>query len=169
MSDNPVIDTIHKRRSVRQFEAKDVPAEIIEKIIEAGTWAPSGLNNQPWRFAVVKDEGKKEGLAKLTQYSRIIQGASVCIAVFMDAEAGYDRTKDVMAIGACNQNILLAAHSLGLGGVWLGEILKRREEAEKLLHAPESYELMAVLAIGYPTPKERTSIREGAEDLTFNP
>ena len=169
MSENTVIDAIHKRRSVREFEAKDVPDEIIEKIIEAGTWAPSGLNNQPWRFMVVKDEGGKEGLAKLTHYGHIIKGAPACICVFMDMEASYDRTKDVMAIGACNQNILLAAHSLGLGSVWLGEILKRKEEAGEFLHAPESYELMAVLAIGYPTPKERTSNRTDAGELTFNP
>ena len=167
MSDNPVLEAIKKRRSVREFEAKDVPDEIIEKIIEAGTWAPSGLNNQPWRFTVVKDAGKLEALAKLTHYSHIIQGAPVCIAVFMDAEASYDRTKDIMAIGACNQNILLAAHSLGLGGVWLGEILKSKDQVRQQLGAPESYELMAVLAVGYPTPKERQSNRKGVEEVTL--
>lgn len=169
MSDNPVIDAIHTRRSVREFEDKDVPDELIEKLLTAGTWAPSGLNNQPWRFMVVKDEGKKEGLAKLTHYGHVIKGAPVCICVFMDREASYDRTKDIMAIGACNQNILLAAHSLGLGGVWLGEILKRKEEAGELLSAPELYELMAVLAIGYPIQKKRTSDRTDARKLTFNP
>ena len=167
MSDNPVLAAIHTRRSVREFEDKDVPDEIIENLLEAGTWAPSGLNNQPWRFAVVKDAGKLEALAKLTHYSHIIQGAPLCIAVFMDEDASYDRTKDVMAIGACNENILLAAHSLGLGGVWLGEILKRKDEVRELLDVPESCELMAVLAIGYPTPKERKSNRKDVKEVTL--
>lgn len=167
MSENPVIEAILSRRSVREFEEKDVPDEIIEKIIEAGTWAPSAINNQPWRFTVVRDEGKKKELSKLTHYGHIIEGAPVCIGVFLSEEASYDHTKDAMAIGACNQNILLAAHSLGLGGVWLGEILKRRSEAGELMGAPESFELMAVLAIGYPTPKKRTSNRAGVSEVTF--
>jgi nitroreductase len=168
MSDNPVIDAIHERRSVREFEAKEVPDELIEKLLTAGTWAPSGLNNQPRRFIVVKDEGKKGELAKLTHYGHIIKSAPVCICVFLDAEASYDRTKDVMAIGACNQNILLAAHSLGLGAVWLGEILKSKDEVRELLEAPEQCELMAVIALGYPTPKKRTSNRKGVSEVTFN-
>jgi nitroreductase len=167
MSGNLVIEAIHERRSVREFEAKDVPDELIEKLLTAGTWAPSGLNNQPWRFTVVKDKSKKEELAELTHYGHIIKGAPVCICVFLDAEASYDRTKDVMAIGACNQNILLGAHSLGLGGVWLGEILKKKDEVKELLDAPQSYELMAVLAIGYPIQKERTSSRTHVHDVTF--
>jgi nitroreductase len=71
-----------------------------------------------------------------------------------------------MAIGACNQNILLAVHSLGLGGVWLGEILKSKDEVRALLKAPEPYELMAVLAIGYPAPKERSSTRRDVREVT---
>ena len=168
MSDNPVIEAIHTRRSVREFEERDVPDEIIEKIIEAGTWAPSGLNNQPWRFAIVKDAEKKEELSKLTHYGHIINGAPLCIAVFMSEEASYDHTKDAMAIGACNQNILLAAHSLGLGAVWLGEILKRKDEARELLDVPESCELMAIIALGYPAPKKRTSTRKDVNEVTFN-
>jgi len=154
---------------VREFEDRDVPDEIIEKIIEAGTWAPSGLNNQPWRFIVVKKGEKKGALAKLTHYGHIIESAPVCILVFLDAKASYDRTKDIMAIGACNQNILLGAHSLGLGGVWLGEILKKKSDVKELLQAPASYELMAVLALGYPTQKKRTSSRKDARGVTFNP
>ncbi len=166
MSENPVLEAIRSRRSVREFEDRDVPDELIEKLLTAGIWAPSGLNNQPWRFTVVKDANKREALSKLTSYGHIIQGAPACIAVFMDTEASYDRTKDTMAIGACNQNILLAVHSLGLGGVWLGEILKSKDEVRALLKAPDQYELMAVLAIGYPAPKERSSTRRDVKEVT---
>lgn len=166
MSENPVLEAIRSRRSVREFEDRDVPDELIEKLLTAGIWAPSGLNNQPWRFTVVKDANKREALSKLTSYGHIILSAPVCIAVFMDTEASYDRTKDTMAIGACNQNILLAVHSLGLGGVWLGEILKNKETVRELLGAPEPYELMAVLAIGYPAPKDRSSTRRDVREVT---
>ncbi len=167
MSDNQVLDTIRERRSVREFIDRDVPSELLDKLLFAGTWAPSGFNNQPWRFFIVKEAKKKEALSKLTSYGRILLSAPVCIAVFMDSHASYHRIKDAMAIGACSQNILLAAHSLGLGGVWLGEILKSKEAVKELLGAPEPYELMAVLAIGYPTKKKRTSKRSDASDVTF--
>lgn len=166
MSENPVLEAIRSRRSVREFEDRDVPDELIEKLLTAGIWAPSGLNNQPWRFTVVKDADKREALSKLTSYGHIILSAPVCIAVFMDTEASYDLTKDTMAIGACNQNILLAVHSLGLGGVWLGEILKSKDEVRALLKAPDQYELMAVLAVGYPAPKERSSTRRDVKEVT---
>ncbi len=168
MPDNPVLGAIRSRRSVREFEDRDIPDELIEELLTAGTWAPSGLNNQPWRFVVVKNANTREALSKLTTYSRIILNAPVCIAVFMDANASYDRTKDAMAIGACNQNILLAAHSLGLGGVWLGEILKSKDAVRELLKAPDSCELMTVLAVGYPIQKERSSKRKSIKEVTFN-
>ena len=144
------LNIIKTRRSIRKFTPDDVDDATIEKIIEMGTWAPSGLNNQPWRFVIIKDKSMKRELARLTKYSHIIEGAPACIAVFLDNGASYDRVKDIQAIGACLQNMLLAIHAMGLGGVWLGEILKRREEVEKLLEVPEPYELMAVVAFGRP-------------------
>jgi nitroreductase len=73
--DNPVLEAIHTRRSVREFEDKDVPDELIEKLLTAGIWAPSGLNNQPWRFTIVKDAEKKDALSRLTSYGHIISKA----------------------------------------------------------------------------------------------
>lgn len=87
------MEAIKTRRSVRGFTNENVSDEVVGQILEAGRWAPSGLNNQAWRFIVVRNE----------------------------------ETKDVQSIGACIQNMLLAIHSTGLGGVWLGEILKNKE------------------------------------------
>jgi nitroreductase len=165
---NEVITALRTRRSVRDFSDTCPTDEEIKEVLEAGIWAPSGLNNQPWRFIVVKNSETKEEMSKLTHYSRIVKSAPVSIAVFMDEEASYDRTKDCMAIGACNQNILLAAHSLGLGAVWLGEILKNKEDVKRLLEAPKNWELMAVLAIGRPVPRERSSNRKPLEELAFS-
>ncbi len=123
---NEVIQAIHTRRSVREYTDKKPTIDEIKKILEAGALAPSGLNNQPWRFIVIRDNETKSELAELTHYKRTVLSAPVLICVFLDLEASYDRAKDLMAIGACNQNMLLAAHSLGLGAVWLGGILKKR-------------------------------------------
>ena len=91
-----------------------------------GSWAPSGLNNQPWRFVIVRDSQLRSDLADCTKYGKIIRNAPVCIAVFMDQSKSYDRVKDLQAIGACIQNMLLSIHDLGLGAVWLGEILNKK-------------------------------------------
>lgn len=160
-----VFDAIKTRRSVREFTRKDVSGQQIEKILEAGCWAPSGLNNQPWRFKVVKDAELREKLSKCTKYGGIILDAPVCIAVFLDNKESYDRTKDVQAVGACIQNMLLVIHSLGLGAVWLGEILNKRREVEELLEVSNECELMAVVALGEPKEKKRTSKRKNIREL----
>jgi len=147
------LELIRGRRSIRKFEPGMIDESIIQKIVEMGTWAPSGLNNQPWRFVIVRDKDLKDRLATQTRYSRVIRDAPVCIAVFLDNEASYDRVKDIQAVGACVQNMLLAIHAMGLGGVWLGEILKNRAEVERLLQVPKSCELMAVVAFGRPAQR----------------
>lgn len=161
------IEAIRTRRSVREFSDEKVDDGTIEEILDAGRWAPSGLNNQAWRFIVVRDQGTKEALSKLTHYGSIISKAPVLIMVFFDDDNMYDRTKDVQSIGACIQNMLLALHSTGLGGVWLGEILKKREMVNKVLEAPDNYELMAVVALGHPVSKKRTSERKELSELAF--
>ncbi len=160
-------EAIKTRRSVRGFTSEDVTDEIIEEILEAGRWAPSGLNNQAWRFIVVRNEETKVELSKLTRYGPTIKNAHVLIVVFLDREHMYHYVKDIQSIGACIQNMLLAIHSLGLGGVWLGEILKNKEMVNKVLGAPESYELMAVVALGHPLKKTRRSDRKNLSELVF--
>lgn len=162
-----VMEAIMSRRSVREFTDEEVTDDLIGKIIEAGRWAPSGLNNQAWRFIVVRDAGTKEDISGRTHYGAIIKNAPVLIAVFLDMDSMYDRTKDVQSIGACIQNMLLAIHSIGLGGVWLGEILKKKEGVNKVLDVPDSYELMAVVALGHPVRKKRMSERKELTHLVF--
>ncbi len=162
-----VIEAIKQRRSVREFTDDDVSEDIIKKILECARWAPSGINNQAWRFIVIKNNETKEKLSKFTHYGRIINESKVCIAVFLDLNVMYDRTKDTQSIGACIQNMLLTTHSMGLGAVWLGEILKNKEKVRDILKAPEFYELMAVVALGYPKPKKRISSRKDLSEITY--
>ncbi len=163
-----MLDIIKTRRSIRKFKPEKIEDSTIEKIIEMGTWAPSGLNNQPWRFVIVKGKETKDKLAQQTKYSHIIENAPVCVAVFLDNAASYDRVKDIQAIGACLQNVLLAIHAMGLGGVWLGEILRNRKEVERLLGVPESCELMAVIAFGKPAQQKVEGRRKPIEQVILS-
>ncbi len=166
--DMDTLEAIRTRRSIRKFQPDPIDQATIDEILEMATWAPSGLNNQPWRFVIVKDRSIKDQLAKLTKYSRIIEGAPVCIAVFLDNASSYNRVKDIQAIGACLQNMLLAIHARGLGGVWLGEILNRREEVERLLEVPEDCELMAVVAFGKPAQNPRDGKRKPLQQVILS-
>ena len=154
-----VFKAIKTRRSVRDFTEKQVPDSAVEEILDAGRWAPSGLNNQPWKFSVVRDSAIKDRLASCTIDGKIVKKAQVVVAVFLDSDRVYERTKDVQSIGACIQNMLLAIHNLKFGGVWLGEILNKRKQAESILNAPAGCELMALLAIGFPKSSKQSSTR----------
>lgn len=162
-----VMEAIKSRRSVREFTDEIVNDKALEEIIDAGRWAPSGLNNQAWRFIVVSDRDSNEKLSGLTHYGSIIKNAPVLIAVFLDRNEMYDHTKDVQSIGACIQNMLIAIHSMGLGAVWLGEILKKKEGVNSVLGAPDTFELMAVVALGHPVRKKRVSERKELRSLVF--
>jgi len=166
-AENPIIEAIRTRRSIRQFTKEPVSDEEVDQILESGLWAPSGKNNQPWKFAVIRDLTLKEPLAAFTHSRTIIHGASVCIAVFLDHSRVYDRTKDIQAVGACIQNMLLTIHSLGLGGIWLGEILKNKEKVAELLGAGKDLELMAVVAIGRPAKRSDAGERDPLEKTIF--
>ncbi|MFA5117662.1 MAG: nitroreductase family protein [Candidatus Omnitrophota bacterium] len=158
-------DCIKKRRSVRKFTASLPQDADIAEILEAGRWAPSGLNNQPWRFLVIKGQEQKDGLLGFTKYAAIIQSAPCVIVVCMDNTVLYNRDKDLMAMGACIQNMLLAACSLGLGACWLGEILNKKQEVAGFLKLDADLEVMAVVALGYPDEQIRPGSRKPLKNL----
>jgi len=126
------------------------------------------LNNQPWRFIVVQNRETILQLSECTHYTGIVAGAPRLIAIFLDNETSYNRTKDIEAVGASIQNMLLSCCELGLGGVWLGEILNQKDKVNSILECPSKLELMAVIAIGEPSPKERTSTRKPLSEIVYN-
>ncbi|MCK5229000.1 MAG: nitroreductase [Desulfobulbaceae bacterium] len=165
---SPIIKAIYKRRSIREYTDDEVTLEQLREIVRAGTWAPSGLNNQPWKFVIVRDPAVREQLAQQTHYSHIIQAAPAVIAVFLDKGAMYDEVKDHQSAGACIQNMLLAVEAMGLGAVWLGQILKNKDKVNKILSLGSEYDLMAVLAIGHPSQKERESTRRDIDEFILS-
>lgn len=154
---NDVLQAIKTRRSVRQFANESITREQVEAILEAGRWAPSGKNTQPWRFVVVESPGKRGQLAALAPQAGMVAAAPVTLAVLLDRSAGYDPLKDAQGIGAAIENILLAAHALGLGACWMGKTCDAAIEAA--LGAKEDEELMALIPIGHPAQQPGTSSR----------
>ncbi|MEA1934415.1 MAG: nitroreductase family protein [Thermodesulfobacteriota bacterium] len=165
---SPIIKAIYNRRSIREYTNDEVTPEQLGEIVRAGAWAPSGLNNQPWRFVIVRDPAVREQLAGETHYSHIINAAPAVIAVFLDKGAMYDEVKDHQAAGACIQNMLLAVEAMELGAVWLGQILKNKDKVNEILSLGNEYDLMAVLAIGHPIHRNQQSKRKEIDELILS-
>lgn len=166
--DSPVLEAIYRRRSIREFTAESVEIKHLHEIIRAGSWAPSGLNNQPWRFVIIRDQKIKNDLAAQTSYSHIVKNAAALIAVYLDTKSMYNDVKDHQAVGACIQNMLLTIEALGLGAVWLGQIITNKNKVNSILELDNNLDLMAVLAIGHPLHHNQKSDRKTLNDLILN-
>lgn len=151
---NPVLEAITNRRSVVRFERAQIKEEKVETILEAGRWAPSWLNRQPWSFIVVTDQGIKERLGEVvpTVFALGVKVAPVCIVVAVDTtEDPYHFVEDG---AAATQNMLLAAHSLGLYSCWIGifDLEGKKSSAEarvqNILGIPKSHRVISILPIG---------------------
>lgn len=162
---SPVLEAIYNRRSIREFTDAEVSIEELQEIVKAGIWAPSGLNNQPWRFVIVKNSVTKGELAEQTHYGHIVRAANALIAVYLSKEDMYDAVKDYQSAGACIQNILLAAEALELGAVWLGQILKNKSAVNRILGLADNFDLMAVVALGHPLHRNQKSRRKDVSEL----
>ncbi len=147
---NEFLEFIKKRKSIRNFIDQKIDNNTIKEILECGRWAPSGANSQPWRICVVIHPTVKRMLSEKSKYREIIGSAYVNVVIFLDLERGYDKVKDIQAIGAFMQNILLGVHAQkNIGAVWIGEILNRKEEVNEIFKLPsDKYELMGCIAIG---------------------
>jgi nitroreductase len=171
---NEVIEAIRKRRSVRSYESKPVPRDIIKMIIEAGNEAPSAMNSQPWRFVVFEDEKIKEKLldAALPNTKKILEMVKDVDQKKYDMiKKRYEELKDpvyysapaiIFVIGsgryadhscplAC-ENMMLAAYSLGLGSCWVGfgAVVTENDEVRNLLELQKDERIFGPILLGYP-------------------
>lgn len=169
-ANNPIFQAIRERRSVRKFQQKKVPRRLVEQVIEAGNLAPSVDNLQPWRFVVVEEESVKEKLRNtaIPKWRNIIENLSVSeperfqiFGKFMDLDdpVYYSAPVIIFVIGpsgvncalAC-ENMMLAAHSLGLGSCYVGWGTLALEEPEltQLFGLEEKERVYGPILLGFP-------------------
>ena len=163
-----LLQELKERRSVREFTDEPVSELDLASIIEGGAWAPSAKNTQPWKFVLIQDGGLRSILSELTLYSTIVINCKALIAVYLETPEGsstLDKIQNHQSAGAVVQNMLLVAESLGLGGVWIGEVCKNAEKVNKELGVDQKYELAAMVAIGYPAHRNQKSHRKNVNEF----
>jgi len=171
---NEVLKTISERRSVRSYQKRKIPREIIMKIIEAGNQAPSGMNSQPWRFVVVEDEAFRKRLLEtaIPNAKRLLEDVkemnperyrlimrryeemedpiyySAPAIIFVVGRGAY---ADLSCPLAC-QNMMLAARSMGIGSCWVyfGSLVTGDEEIRKALELRNDEKIFGPIVFGYP-------------------
>lgn len=158
-----IIGNIMTRTSIRAFTDEPVADSQIETILRAAMAAPSALNSQPWKFVVVKNRSLLKRIADSLPNSRTAT-APCAIAVCGDMEKTLDGINADFWIHDCSasaQNILLAAHALGLGAVWTGVYpnMDRVRKAQSLLNLPNSQIVLCIIPVGHPAespaPKDK--------------
>jgi nitroreductase len=171
---NSVLKAIRDRRSVRRFETASIEEEKIQAILEAGRWAPSWLNRQPWRFLIITDQNLKQRISESVPVIFImgLKEAPICIAVCVEPkEDPYHFIEDG---AAATQNMALAAQSLGLGSCWIGvfNLKDEKDSAEKkmkeILNIPKTYRLISILPIGVPKYVEEKKRKELSQLIYHN-
>lgn len=156
---NPVLRAILTRRSIRRFEERAIPREVLNMILRAGYHAPSGHNMQTWRFTVLED---REKIARLKEAARTAAAENqvyfygfenpACVILISNDERNRYGCQDASCAA---ENIFLAAHSYGIGSVWLNPLmtLRKKEPVKRLLDefgVPENHAVWCMAALGYP-------------------
>jgi nitroreductase len=165
-----VFEAIYGRRSNRKFRSNPPPKEAIEKILDAGRYAPSAGNVQPWKFIVIRNDETRRKLAYAALSQGFIAEAPVNIVVCVDlveARTSYGvRGETLYCIqdtAAAIENMLLAAYALGLGTCWVGAF--NEEAVSRILDIPAGYRPIAIIPVGYPDEKPRPRPRKSLKEI----
>lgn len=159
------MEVILGRRSIRQYSDEAVGPELVEQLLHAAMAAPSAGNQQRWRFVVVTERDQLDRLAEATPYSKMLHRAPVAIAVCADISEEYHPGYWVEDCSAAMENLLLAAHALGLGAVWLGYHPRPERVAagREILGLPPHVEILGVASIGHPAESKPSAERYNAD------
>ncbi len=155
---NAMIECIMTRASVRSYTDRQVDDSTVNKILHAGMAAPTAANQQPWQFVVVTEQALKDSITSAFEYTKMVEHCSFAVVVCGDMDNLFkgdipDGGFWVEDCSAAAENMLLAAHALGVGGVWCGIYpLKEREaKLRDILNLPSSLTPLNVMAFGYPS------------------
>ncbi len=146
-----VFDCIRRRRTVREFKPDPIPEEVVYKILQAGRWAPSSSNSQPWHFVVVQARDTLKKLGAIATQGAFIANAPLAIAIVVG-----DATRPQLDAGRALQQMELVAWSEGMGTCFVGVRSADQQRAVKdLLSIPPKMELITIMPYGYRLPGRR--------------
>lgn len=147
-----VLEAIHTRRSIRKYAEGPVDDAQVEILLRAAMAAPSAGNQQPWRFLVVRDRALLEEVARVHPYAKMAPGAALAVLVCGDTRKQKYEGYWVIDCAAAVQNLLLAAHALGLGAVWTGVYpsMDRVETLSAIFRCPSGVVPHSFIPIGLP-------------------
>lgn len=131
-------DIIKNRRSVRSFADYMIPDRELWEMLSAGIMAPSGKDRRPWRFVIVRNREVIKSISKNVVYSRFVRHAPQVVLVYSMVDPTYPVEKDFIGIGACLENILLAATEKGYGSCVIGELFDKQRELAQYVNADTS-------------------------------
>ena len=160
---NEKLNFIHGRRSIRQYTPETVDEQTIRSLLEAGMSAPSARACDPWRILVVTDRAKLDKLAEILPYGKMLRMAPLAFVVCGDLNQANSQSLSYLLqdCSAAIENILLAAHALGLGAVWLG--IHPREDrvtgVKQLFGMPEEIIPVGAISLGHPAETKEARTR----------
>jgi nitroreductase len=164
------LETILTRRSIRKYSAEIIPQETIKELLDAGMHAPTARNIQPWHFVIIDNRALLDKLADVHPYAKMLREATLAILVCGDKTLQEMDGYIIQDCSAATQNILLAAHALGLGAVWLGMYPreKRMKDVGKVLNIPDHILPVSLISIGHPAETRPAPERYKAERVHLN-
>ena len=164
------LQAIKTRRSIRKFSDKPISSEIIRELLEAAMFAPSAGNEQPWQFIVLDDRKFLDEVPTICATASMCRQAPLAILVCSDSSLEKYPGFWVQDCSAAMENLLLAAHALGLGAVWAGvyPMNDRVEAFRNRLYLPEEITPFALAVLGYPNEDPATPKRYKEERVHYN-
>lgn len=172
-AEQAVLDNIATRTSVRDYEARPVEKEKIEKMLRAAMAAPTAMNKQPWHFVVVDQRNVLDALAGANPYAKMLKKAPLAIVVCGNTDKmieGGGRDFWIQDASAATENLLLAAHAMGLGAVWTGAYPseERCTTINKELSLPDNLIPLNMIVVGYPAEHPQPKQKFKEENISYN-
>ena len=159
---------IYERKSIRKFNGKKVPKEIVLKLIDSAQQAPSACNQQLWKFIAIDDEDTKRALSEKGKGSPFFKTSPLVIVVLYKKNIVTNESADTQSAAAAIENMLLTAENFGLGATWINHFGDEKF-IRALLGVPEQYRIISTVVFGYPAEKVAKPSRPPVEKIiSFN-
>ena len=167
------ISNIMTRTSIRQYTNEPVTKADIETMLRAGMAAPTAVNKQPWHFVVVTDRAQLDSLAQANPHAKMLESAPLAIVVCGNMDKTLEGSAADFWIQDCSaatENILLAAHAMGLGAVWTGLYpgIERCFAVSEVIGAPEYIVPLSMIVIGYPDGENQPKDKWNPENVSYD-